>query len=250
MSEIPAAAAAPGWFPDPEDAAQLRYWDGTAWTEHRAPATAPAVAPYGGAPTAVAEGPVAVAPLLAAGALLIVAGIGRAVSYLAPYEAFAVTIGFSVVEVLGWAGAFLAFFVAGYPSRRTAPRVVTLVLVGIYVVSGVASIAATVDPYGAVGVFAILGLLGLATFGLGIAFSVSALRRRGLPRRIAVLPGILYAGLAVFGLAAGAANAATASLGAISSDAGLVIGGLSGLVPIVVGALFLAFGRTPVPATA
>ncbi|WP_327389841.1 DUF2510 domain-containing protein, partial [Mycolicibacterium stellerae] len=27
-----------GWFPDPEQAGQLRYWDGAAWTEHRSPA--------------------------------------------------------------------------------------------------------------------------------------------------------------------------------------------------------------------
>jgi hypothetical protein len=33
MSETPPAA----WFPDPEDPSQYRYWDGTAWTEHRAP---------------------------------------------------------------------------------------------------------------------------------------------------------------------------------------------------------------------
>lgn len=32
MSQTPA-----GWFPDPEDASQYRYWDGTTWTEHRAP---------------------------------------------------------------------------------------------------------------------------------------------------------------------------------------------------------------------
>ncbi|MDP9168304.1 MAG: DUF2510 domain-containing protein, partial [Actinomycetota bacterium] len=29
------------WYPDPENSAGLRYWDGTAWTEHRAPAPAP-----------------------------------------------------------------------------------------------------------------------------------------------------------------------------------------------------------------
>ncbi|TPG34237.1 DUF2510 domain-containing protein [Mycolicibacterium hodleri] len=29
------------WYPDPEDPAGLRYWDGTGWTEHRAPAVAP-----------------------------------------------------------------------------------------------------------------------------------------------------------------------------------------------------------------
>lgn len=28
-----------GWFPDPHDANQWRYWDGTQWTEHRAPRT-------------------------------------------------------------------------------------------------------------------------------------------------------------------------------------------------------------------
>jgi hypothetical protein len=33
VTQTPAA----GWFPDPEDATQLRYWDGAAWTEHRSP---------------------------------------------------------------------------------------------------------------------------------------------------------------------------------------------------------------------
>ena len=33
MTQTPAA----GWFVDPQDATQFRYWDGTAWTAHRAP---------------------------------------------------------------------------------------------------------------------------------------------------------------------------------------------------------------------
>lgn len=33
MGDLPAA----GWYPDPEDATQQRYWDGQQWTEHRAP---------------------------------------------------------------------------------------------------------------------------------------------------------------------------------------------------------------------
>ena len=37
MTQTPAA-----WFPDPEDPTQYRYWDGTAWTEHRSPRTSPA----------------------------------------------------------------------------------------------------------------------------------------------------------------------------------------------------------------
>lgn len=48
----------PGWHPDPVppqpgQPAQLRYWDGTRWTEHTAPAQPPAEAAsaYGAAPT-------------------------------------------------------------------------------------------------------------------------------------------------------------------------------------------------------
>ena len=33
--------SAPGWYPDPHDPATRRYWDGTRWTENRAPAAAP-----------------------------------------------------------------------------------------------------------------------------------------------------------------------------------------------------------------
>src|SRR4051794_3696588 len=29
-----AGETAPGWYPDPRGADQLRYWDGTAWTDH------------------------------------------------------------------------------------------------------------------------------------------------------------------------------------------------------------------------
>ncbi len=38
MANVPPA----GWYPDPEDNAQFRYWDGGRWTEHRAPRTGPA----------------------------------------------------------------------------------------------------------------------------------------------------------------------------------------------------------------
>ena len=34
-----------GWFPDPESAGHLRYWDGQAWTGHRAPMTSPTTEP-------------------------------------------------------------------------------------------------------------------------------------------------------------------------------------------------------------
>ena len=31
------SAPEPGWYPDPEDAALARYWDGYEWTEQRRP---------------------------------------------------------------------------------------------------------------------------------------------------------------------------------------------------------------------
>lgn len=37
-----------GWYPDPEVPGQQRYWDGTAWTEHRAPAIGGAPPPPSG----------------------------------------------------------------------------------------------------------------------------------------------------------------------------------------------------------
>lgn len=40
MSDPPQPRA--NWYPDPENPAQMRYWDGTQWTEHRAPASAAA----------------------------------------------------------------------------------------------------------------------------------------------------------------------------------------------------------------
>jgi len=38
----------PGWYADPHDAANLRYWDGSTWTQHTAPGHLPP--PPGGAP--------------------------------------------------------------------------------------------------------------------------------------------------------------------------------------------------------
>ena len=47
-TELPPAA----WYPDPSESGYLRYWDGSAWTEHRSATTAtPGLAPRGGAPT-------------------------------------------------------------------------------------------------------------------------------------------------------------------------------------------------------
>jgi hypothetical protein len=51
--------AIPGWYPDPYDPSQLRYWDGATWTESAMPAGGPPQQPYGynyGAPAAGGSG--------------------------------------------------------------------------------------------------------------------------------------------------------------------------------------------------
>ena len=43
-----------GWYPDPQDASQQRYWDGNAWSGHTAPSAATMSAPSGEAPQGAA----------------------------------------------------------------------------------------------------------------------------------------------------------------------------------------------------
>lgn len=46
-NELPASTP-PGWYPDPAQAGQQRYWDGTAWTQNVAPGVV--YQPVGGYP--------------------------------------------------------------------------------------------------------------------------------------------------------------------------------------------------------
>jgi uncharacterized RDD family membrane protein YckC len=50
------ASTPPGWYPDPSNPAQQRYWDGTAWSDATAPGAPAAAAPAYGAPGAPAYG--------------------------------------------------------------------------------------------------------------------------------------------------------------------------------------------------
>ena len=46
-----------GWYDDPEDGTQLRYWDGAQWTQDRSPkGGAPQPGAVGAAPVAVVQG--------------------------------------------------------------------------------------------------------------------------------------------------------------------------------------------------
>lgn len=65
VTPVPPPSSAPAhpvadWYPDPMSPGVLRYWDGSAWTDHRAPAPAaapvPAAATYASASQPVAPG--------------------------------------------------------------------------------------------------------------------------------------------------------------------------------------------------
>ena len=249
MSETPVPPA--GWFVNPEDESELRYWDGGSWTALRRvrAVTEPHLTPYGAAPPAPPAQTIAVTPLLVGGALLILAGIARAVSYLLSYDAHDVSMVAAVLEVVGWTGAFLAFLIAGYPNRTSATRAVTGVLVGLYGLGGALAVGLTSTTAAPTGSLAIVGVVGLATFGLGIAYAVAALRSRWLKTRLRSLPLALYLGLIVFGVLASVINAAIAAGVPILDTSGIIVAGSSGIVPLVVGAFIIAFGREPYAAT-
>jgi Protein of unknown function (DUF2510) len=68
--ESPNPRVPAGWYPDPSQAATQRYWDGSTWTDHRAPLATPPVQPP---PTRTFE----ISPRLALGLLgAIAAAVG------------------------------------------------------------------------------------------------------------------------------------------------------------------------------
>ncbi len=114
MSDVQTPA---GWFPDPEDPANLRYWDGTAWTEHRHPAD-PSGVPAG--PTVDAT-PAAAAPQFAYSPTA-----GTTPGYAAPYGT-APAYGAAQQNVLALVGLILAIV-----------GTVLGLIVGIFVIVGIA----------------------------------------------------------------------------------------------------------------
>lgn len=57
MSDYVIPSAAPGWYSDPQTPGTLRYFDGSSWTQHVAPAAAAATTVVAGLPAAFAGQP-------------------------------------------------------------------------------------------------------------------------------------------------------------------------------------------------
>ncbi|HEX3707698.1 MAG TPA: DUF2510 domain-containing protein [Mycobacteriales bacterium] len=95
-----------GWYPDPQDAQQQRWWDGTTWSGHTAPAAATVTAPTAAAPAGSALP-------MGAPAWTMPAGAGEPVAvkrswYKRPLIIVPVAI-VAIVVVLGIIGAIVGF---------------------------------------------------------------------------------------------------------------------------------------------
>lgn len=89
-----------GWYPDPSNPAQQRYWDGAAWTDATAPAAPAAPQPSYGAPGAPAYGAPAAPGYGAPGYGATQAGYGYAQASGAPLASFWARFGAYLVDLI------------------------------------------------------------------------------------------------------------------------------------------------------
>lgn len=126
-----------GWYTDPDDAAALRWWDGTQWTEQRAPAPIAPVARAG------ARSPIATSTW--------VWTAGAALGFLL----FAVILGIGQAMVLLAVGAIIAAIIAlsgrHVPWLRTQAWKLTTLGAGILLLIGGTAAAAATSPRAPVG---------------------------------------------------------------------------------------------------
>jgi len=55
VSDTSGPAAPAGWYPHPDQADQIRYWDGSAWTSHTSPVETPPPGASGASPAAASS---------------------------------------------------------------------------------------------------------------------------------------------------------------------------------------------------
>ena len=130
MSSTPEA----GWFDDPEDPSQYRYWDGNEWTAHRSPKQSPPPPPTSNnIPTSATETVSAAFTLFG--------------------QHWVSLLGLAAIAMLGFAAAAVAFVIGlilsfEYPNTLTGPD---------FVFSPIGVVLWIVAAVGYFGVFAVMG---------------------------------------------------------------------------------------------
>jgi len=168
------AQAPAGWFPDPEDATQLRYWDGAAWTDHRHPADPAAAAAASAVPVADTAASEAATPVIATPDI----PVAPAAAAEAPQYAYAPTgtvppTAPGVVPAYGAPGAVAP--------AQNVPALIGLILAIVGTVLGLV-----------LGAFVLLGIAGGVVSIVGMV-QANKMRAAGLPgdRRGLALAGII-----------------------------------------------------------
>ncbi len=123
-----------GWFDDPEDPSQYRYWDGNEWTAHRSPKQSPPPPPTSSSiPTSATETVSAAFTLFG--------------------QHWVSLLGLAAIATLGFAAAAVAFVIGlilsfDYPNTLTGPD---------FVFSPIGVVLWIVAAVGYLGVFAVMG---------------------------------------------------------------------------------------------
>ncbi len=159
VSDQTPGSAAPGWYPDPQNPGQQRYWDGTTWSAATPPPQGPSPAAAPSAPSPVGSPPPApmpgAQPPTSNNAIVgLVLAIGS--WFICPIIAAVAALFFarsSSKEIEASGGAI------GGAGMNTATRIIAWINIGVYIVVGVvfaiiaalgigifAQVASTVDP--------------------------------------------------------------------------------------------------------
>lgn len=241
----------PGWYPDPWRLAPERWWDGSAWTSHIAPAPAPAN-PTGSWPAAGGLPPPGFA---GPGALRARHGAMSRSARLARWAVLAWVLGMAVnaASLSISLDAFRTAFNAYDPSNpaaqsfglSTSPAATVLVLVS-YLLLGFGAVGFLIWQYRAAQLARVLGLPAALSPGLGVGgwfipvvnlwFPYQSLRDC-LPPGVARSHHALAVWLAYFG--AGLTSSVAVVVGLVSGPVALAVG----IVPVALTVLVAVSAR-------
>ena len=139
-------AQRPGWYPDPYDGSQMRYWDGGAWTEHRGPRYP--VVPVSPGPTGAWY---FLITILSCG-LLAAVPFFHAASRLDRPKLRVTGAGFAAASILGWTLIGLSPEDADGVTTGVLPSIATVIMLAVMVTATLLLIGLRREVYQSPGV--------------------------------------------------------------------------------------------------